>query len=188
MERNELTLDIQNLEKTYKGNVEAVCGIDVKLEKQRIYALLGPNGAGKTTVLKSILGLIKYSGSILVLGRPVDEVREMISFVPEEKNLYENLNIEETLKLIRRISSRFGKRKPGAQVYPFHQLPCTKKIRTFSNGMKTAMYTSHWLFQPTQISTYWTNRHGARSNHARRHSRIHKRKGDCRKDCTVRPI
>ncbi len=105
MERNELTLDIQNLEKTYKGNVEAVCGIDVKLEKQRIYALLGPNGAGKTTVLKSILGLINYSGSILVLGRPVDEVREMISFVPEEKNLYENLNIEETLKLIRRISA-----------------------------------------------------------------------------------
>ena len=141
MERNELTLDIQNLEKTYKGNVEAVCGIDVKLEKQRIYALLGPNGAGKTTVLKSILGLINYSGSILVLGRPVDEVREMISFVPEEKNLYENLNIEETLKLIRRISSRFDENQ--ARKYIAHyQLPCTKKIRTFSNGMKTAMYIS----------------------------------------------
>ena len=141
MERNELTLDIQNLEKTYKGNVEAVCGIDVKLEKQRIYALLGPNGAGKTTVLKSILGLINYSGSILVLGRPVDEVREMISFVPEEKNLYENLNIEETLKLIRRISSRFDENQ--ARKYIAHyKLPCTKKIRTFSNGMKTAMYIS----------------------------------------------
>ena len=141
MERNELTLDIQNLEKTYKGNVEAVCGIDVKLEKQRIYALLGPNGAGKTTVLKSILGLINYSGSILVLGRPVDEVREMISFVPEEKNLYENLNIEETLKLIRRISSRFDENQ--ARKYISHyKLPCTKKIRTFSNGMKTAMYIS----------------------------------------------
>ena len=141
MERNELTLDIQNLEKTYKGNVEAVCGIDVKLEKQRIYALLGPNGAGKTTVLKSILGLINYSGSILVLGRPVDEVREMISFVPEEKNLYENLNIEETLKLIRRISSRFDENQ--ARNYIAHyKLPCTKKIRTFSNGMKSAMYIS----------------------------------------------
>jgi len=141
MERNELTLDIQNLEKTYKGNVEAVCGIDVKLEKQRIYALLGPNGAGKTTVLKSILGLINYSGSILVLGRPVDEVREMISFVPEEKNLYENLDIEETLKLIRRISSRFDENQ--ARKYIAHyKLPCTKKIRTFSNGMKSAMYIS----------------------------------------------
>ncbi|WP_292588548.1 ABC transporter ATP-binding protein [Mesotoga sp. UBA5557] len=141
MERNELTLDIQNLEKTYKGNVEAVCGIDVKLEKQRIYALLGPNGAGKTTVLKSILGLINYSGSILVLGRPVDEVREVISFVPEEKNLYENLNIEETLKLIRRISSRFDENQ--ARKYIAHyKLPCTKKIRTFSNGMKSAMYIS----------------------------------------------
>ncbi|PZC53078.1 MULTISPECIES: ABC transporter ATP-binding protein [unclassified Mesotoga] len=141
MERNELTLDIQNLEKTYKGNVEAVRGIDVKLDKQRIYALLGPNGAGKTTVLKSILGLINYSGSILVLGKPIDEVREMISFVPEEKNLCETLDIEKTLKLNRRISSRFDETQ--ARKYIAHyKLPCTKKIRTFSNGMKTAIYIS----------------------------------------------
>ncbi len=139
MERNELTLDIQNLEKTYNGNVEAVRGIDVKLDKQRIYALLGPNGAGKTTVLKSILGLINYSGSILVLGKPVDEVREMISFVPEEKNLYENLDIENTLKLNRRISDRFDE-KQAREYIAHYKLPYAKKIRTFSNGMKTALY------------------------------------------------
>jgi len=139
MERNELTLNIQNLEKTYKGNVEAVRGIDVKLDKQRIYALLGPNGAGKTTVLKSILGLINYSGSILVLGKPVDEVREMISFVPEEKNLYENLDIEKTLQLNRRISGRFDE-KQAREYIAHYKLPYAKKIRTFSNGMKTAMY------------------------------------------------
>ena len=151
MERNELTLDIQNLEKTYKGNVEAVRGIDVKLDKQRIYALLGPNGAGKTTVLKSILGLINYSGSILVLGKPIDEVREMISFVPEEKNLYENLDIEKTLKLNRRISSRFDENQ--ARKYIAHyKLPCTKKIRTFSNGMKTAIYIS--LALSTDVDLY----------------------------------
>ncbi len=141
MERNELVLDIQNLEKTYKGNVEAVRGIDVKLDKQRIYALLGPNGAGKTTVLKSILGFINYSGSILVLGKPIDEVREMISFVPEEKNLYENLDIEKTLKLNRRISSRFDENQ-ARQYIAHYKLPYTKKIRTFSNGMKTAIYIS----------------------------------------------
>jgi len=141
MERNELILDIQNLEKTYKGNVEAVRGIDVKLDKQRIYALLGPNGAGKTTVLKSILGLINYSGSILVLGKPIDEVKEMISFVPEEKNLYENLDIEKTLKLNRRISSRFDENQ-ARQYIAHYKLPYTKKIRTFSNGMKTAIYIS----------------------------------------------
>jgi len=141
MERNELVLDIQNLEKTYKGNVEAVRGINVKLDKQRIYALLGPNGAGKTTVLKSILGFINYSGSILVLGKPIDEVREMISFVPEEKNLYENLDIEKTLKLNRRISSRFDENQ-ARQYIAHYKLPYTKKIRTFSNGMKTAIYIS----------------------------------------------
>jgi len=139
MERNELTLDIQNLKKTYKGNLEAVRGIDIKLDKQRIYALLGPNGAGKTTVLKSILGLINYSGSILVLGKPVDEVREMISFVPEEKNLYENLDIEKTLQLNRRISGRFDE-KQAREYIAHYKLPYAKKIRTFSNGMKTAMY------------------------------------------------
>ncbi|PZC51361.1 ATP-binding cassette domain-containing protein, partial [Mesotoga sp. TolDC] len=78
MERNELTLDIQNLEKTYKGNVEAVRGIDVKLDKQRIYALLGPNGAGKTTVLKSILGLINYYEHVIRSEKEQNRIREYI--------------------------------------------------------------------------------------------------------------
>ena len=60
MERDQLTLRIRNLHKTYSGSVEAVRGIDVDVENQRIFALLGPNGAGKTTVLKSILYQAEY--------------------------------------------------------------------------------------------------------------------------------
>ena len=139
MERNELILDIENLVKTYRGNVEAVRGIDVEVESQRIYALLGPNGAGKTTVLKSVLGLIDYSGSIKVLGRPIDEVRDSISFVPEEKNLYENLDVEATLRFCQRLSTKFDN-KQARELIEHYRLPYKKKIRTFSNGMKTAFY------------------------------------------------
>jgi len=139
MERDQLTLRIRNLQKTYSGNVKAVRGIDVDVENQRIYALLGPNGAGKTTVLKSILGLVKYSGSVEVFGRPIEEVRERISFVPEEKNLYENLDIESTLRLSSRISPRFNE-KQARELIENYKLPYRKKIRTFSNGMRTALY------------------------------------------------
>ncbi|MBN2220416.1 MAG: ABC transporter ATP-binding protein [Kosmotogaceae bacterium] len=139
MERDQLTLRIRNLLKTYSGNVEAVRGIDVDVENQRIFALLGPNGAGKTTVLKSILGLVNYSGSVEIFGRQIDEVRERISFVPEEKNLYENLDIESTLRLSSRISPRFNE-KHARELIENYKLPYRKKIRTFSNGMKTALY------------------------------------------------
>ncbi len=160
MERDQLTLRIRNLQKTYSGNVEAVRGIDVDVENQRIFALLGPNGAGKTTVLKSILGLVNYSGSVEVLGRPIDEVRERISFVPEEKNLYENLDIESTLRLSSRISPRFNE-KQARELIENYKLPYRKKIRTFSNGMKTGLCILLLLYRQMRIYIFSTSRHGA---------------------------
>jgi ABC-2 type transport system ATP-binding protein len=63
------TIVIGNLRKSY-GSFEAVKGIDLEIVPGRVNALLGPNGAGKTTTLKSILGLVEYSGEIKILERP----------------------------------------------------------------------------------------------------------------------
>ena len=67
-------LEIKNLTKTYKNNVEALRGIDLSVERGDFFALLGPNGAGKSTTIGIIASLVnKTSGSVSFCGTDVDE-------------------------------------------------------------------------------------------------------------------
>lgn len=67
-------LEIKNLTKTYKNNVEALRGIDLSVERGDFFALLGPNGAGKSTTIGIIASLVnKTSGSVSICGTDVDE-------------------------------------------------------------------------------------------------------------------
>ena len=62
-------LEIKNLTKTYKNNVEALRGIDLSVERGDFFALLGPNGAGKSTTIGIIASLVnKTSGSVSICG------------------------------------------------------------------------------------------------------------------------
>lgn len=61
-------LEIKNLVVSY-GGIEAVKGIDLKVEEGKIVTLIGSNGAGKSTTLKAVAGLVKpKSGEILLNG------------------------------------------------------------------------------------------------------------------------
>ena len=67
-------LEIKNLTKTYKNNVEALRGIDLSVERGDFFALLGPNGAGKSTTIGIIASLVnKTSGNVSICGTDVDE-------------------------------------------------------------------------------------------------------------------
>lgn len=151
MERLDIkAVDVKNLRKTYKNGVTAVKGIDFSIEKQQVCALLGPNGAGKTTTLKALLGLIGYEGEIKVFEKDIDSIREKISFVPEEKSLYEYLTPTKLLKICETVSSNFKKANALKSINHF-KLPMDKKISSFSNGMKTALYLSVALAQEAEL-------------------------------------
>ena len=98
-------LEIKNLVVSY-GGIEAVKGIDLEVEEGKIVTLVGSNGAGKSTTLKSIAGLVKpKSGDILfngksLLSRSTDQiVAEGVTLVPEGRRVFENLTVEENLKI-----------------------------------------------------------------------------------------
>ena len=145
----EEAIRVKNLRKNY-GNFEAVKGIDLSLVPGKVNALLGPNGAGKTTTLKSILGLVHYSGEITILGEKIDVARERISFVPEDKSFYDNLTPEKAVKMCSMLMRNFSADKAAKQMKDF-DLPMNKKISAFSHGMKTSTYLAIAMSQDADI-------------------------------------
>ncbi len=84
-------LNIQGLTKTYAGGVQALKGIDLRVEQGDFFALLGPNGAGKSTTIGIICSLVnKSQGQINVFGYDSVEqevlAKSCIGLVPQEFN------------------------------------------------------------------------------------------------------
>ena len=86
---------VENLIKKY-GKIEAIKNISFNVNKGEIFGLIGPNGAGKTTTLRVISTLLQIdAGSVEILGfdleKNSDEVRKLISYLPEDAGAYKNL-------------------------------------------------------------------------------------------------
>ncbi len=96
-------LQIKNLRVNY-GPIQALSGIDVDVQKGTIVALLGANGAGKTTTLKTISGLIKGKGEILLDGENIINkrayaiVKKGLTQSPEGRFVFNGLTVEENLR------------------------------------------------------------------------------------------
>ncbi len=88
-------LELIDVHKSY-GEREAVHGITLSVDEGEIFGLIGHNGAGKTTTLRMISTLLRItSGRVLVFGHDVstepDEVRKIISYLPEDAGAYKDL-------------------------------------------------------------------------------------------------
>lgn len=96
-------LKINDLRVTY-GQVEAIHGIDMQVEKGSITAIIGSNGAGKTTILNAISGMVKRTGTIEFEGKQLPDksnliVRTGVVQVPEGRKVFAGLSVEENLKI-----------------------------------------------------------------------------------------
>ena len=86
-------IEFKNVSKVFSKGVKAVDNISFTIEEGEIFGFLGPNGAGKSTSLKMMVGILEQTeGKITVNG--VDtlensiEVKEMISYVPDNPDIY----------------------------------------------------------------------------------------------------
>ncbi len=100
-------LEIKNIE-TYYNLIYAIRGASLSVEKGTITAILGNNGAGKSTILKTVMGLLDDQpdkGTIEYMGKRIDGkdtekiVRMGISYVPEGREVFEELTVRENLFL-----------------------------------------------------------------------------------------
>ena len=90
----------------YDDGPDIINSCTIKANKGEIVAILGPNGAGKSTAMKAMLGLINLkSGNIFINEEdisklsPQDRVRKGISFVPQTRNVFSELTVQENLEI-----------------------------------------------------------------------------------------
>jgi branched-chain amino acid transport system ATP-binding protein len=126
-------LEVQDLDVRY-GGVRALRQVELTVRPGEIVALLGPNGAGKTTTLRAISGLVSPSaGSITFDGRRIDRmppeevVRRGIAHVPEGRQVFPELSVEENL-LIGAYARPGGIKTQLAALYA--RFPILKERRT----------------------------------------------------------
>jgi len=105
--QGEALLKVKNIETLY-GLIMAIRGVSLEVQEGQIAAILGANGAGKTTILKTIMGLLEDQpdkGTIEFLGRRIDGkdteeiVRLGISYVPEGREVFPELSVDENLRM-----------------------------------------------------------------------------------------
>ena len=101
-------LAIEGLTAGY-GEARVLSGISLALAEGESLALLGRNGMGKTTLLSSIIGVTRlFGGTLRLAGRDITRMRPEqragagIGWVPQERNIFRSLSVEENLSAIAR--------------------------------------------------------------------------------------
>src|SRR6478672_3052881 len=122
-----VAIECRNLRKTYDGKVEAVRGVDLRIETGECFGLLGPNGAGQTTTIEILEGLLEpTSGEVTILGHSWKEkslaLRELLGISLQETKLSEKLTVRETIEL---FASFY--REPRSSSEVLDQLQLTEK-------------------------------------------------------------
>jgi branched-chain amino acid transport system ATP-binding protein len=97
-------LDIQDLRAGY-GKAEVLHGLHLQANKGQVITVIGPNGAGKSTLLNGLMGLLPTQGALYYNGENISEltleerVLMGIALVPEKRELFGTMTVEDNLEL-----------------------------------------------------------------------------------------
>lgn len=142
-----MKVTIKGLGKVYAGGVEALSGVDLRIETG-MFGLLGPNGAGKTTLMRILAGILRpTSGTAFVGGydcaveRDRTEIKRGLGYLPQELGLYPDLKAWEFLDYIGILKGLENKRIRRQRVDELLETvalsgDANRKLKGFSGGMK----------------------------------------------------
>jgi len=157
MSNSNFALQVKGISKKY-ANVQAVEDLSFEVKSGEIFGLLGPNGAGKTTSIRMILDIIKPDGGeISVLGGPMSEEKKArIGYLPEERGLYEDMTLMDTLVFLGQLkglsrqsaASRAEEYLQEVELWDVHE----QKIKALSRGMgQKAQFVAATMHEPDLI-------------------------------------
>lgn len=152
-------IEAENLTKQYNG-FTAVQGVNFHINKGEIFGFLGPNGAGKTTTINMLTGLARITSGKVKLRREdythiVKKAQRMMGIVPDESNLYEELNGYENLCF---CAALYGMEKNKREAKAMHLLEqfdlmeaAGKPFKAYSKGMKRKLTIAAGIIHEPQI-------------------------------------
>ncbi len=152
-------VEVQNLRKSY-GSFQALKDVSFTVGKGEVYGLIGPNGAGKTTTLRILSTLLRISGGTArVFGVDVDErpeeVRRMISYLPEEAGAYKNLTGRQYLEFIARFYARGDQEHAmvarGMEITNLDER-INDKVEAYSKGMMRRLLVGRALMTNPRVA------------------------------------
>jgi len=157
MSENNVYLKIEDVSKSF-GEVQAVRGVSFQVHAGEIFGLLGPNGAGKTTLIRSALDIIKpTSGKIEILGGAMTEEKKgRIGYLPEERGLYDDMTLWDTLIYLGRLKGLTAKTAQERSEKYLQELDLwearERKIQALSRGMtQKAQFIAGVMHEPDLI-------------------------------------
>ena len=144
-------IEVSNLTKKY-GELEALKGITFSVDEGEVFGLIGPNGAGKTTTLRVLSTLLEVtSGKVTIYGHDLvdeaDEVRKIISYLPEDAGAYKNMKGIEYLRFIADFFDQQDRRQMMERALRIANLDerLQDRIDTYSKGMQRRLLVARAL-------------------------------------------
>jgi ABC-2 type transport system ATP-binding protein len=155
----EIAVDLQDVTRRFK-KMTAVDNLSYKVQSGEVFGLLGPNGAGKTTTINLIIGMLRRDGGdIQVQGfdpqSQAQQVRRRIGLVPQETNVYGDLNSMDNLwhhaalycDDLGDIPERIERLLSLMELWERRKDP----VRTFSGGMKRRLALARAMLHEPKI-------------------------------------
>ena len=138
---NDIALELSGVD-AFHGEVQALRGLSLRLERGEVLCLLGRNGAGKTTTLKAVMGLVAVrSGSIVKDGTdltrlPAHEIPKTgIGYVPQGRRLFSELTVAENIEIGLMTRGRGARtREAVLDLFPVLRERLSQRSGTLSGG------------------------------------------------------
>jgi branched-chain amino acid transport system ATP-binding protein len=139
-------LEVENIHAGY-GKLEILRGVSLRVEAGQIVSIIGPNGAGKSTVFKTLFGLlparqgrVRFAGEDVTNQPPADLLRRGITYVPQGRNVFPLMTVDENLRLGAYIRPRSAELDREVErvyaTFPMLQAARQKRAAELSGGQQ----------------------------------------------------
>ena len=152
-------IEIENLSMRY-GELLALDGLDLKIERGEFFAFLGPNAAGKTTTIKLLTGLMRPTGGVAricgfdITQQPI-EAKRRIGYIPDVAEFYDKLTPVEFMSFIAdlfEVDHRLAVKRAPELMEQFSLIPYSRqRIENLSHGTRQRLAIASALLHDPEV-------------------------------------